>query len=327
MSGALVEACTIAELKALSMPTPCGGRMAKAKRPPYIDRYASEPVYRIIQRIADRNRGPVRRAILSAIADTLGETRGRDFTAALASRTIEDVLRAVPWDDVAVPKLQENLTERLGQIASESGEATNRFIPREVKLNLDLLNEKAVQWAATRSAELITVVGNETKAAIRTMVAEAFQEGIPARTLGRLIRPLIGLNERQAKAVVTFGLNLMAEGVSVAETDERMERYAQRSLRFRAEMIARTETMRAANRGQELNWESAVEEGLIDRTQLVREWITTPDDRLCPLCEPQDGLRAKIGEPFALRQPAEGLADTPNEIHPMCRCAEGLVEA
>ncbi len=84
----------------------------------------------------------------------------------------------------------------------------------------------------------------------------------------------------------------------------------------RAETIARTESMRAVHEGQRQLWRQGVEEGLLD-ADVKRAWITTPDDRLCPICEPLDGETAALDEDYV-----DGIAAPP--AHPNCRCTEGL---
>jgi SPP1 gp7 family putative phage head morphogenesis protein len=87
----------------------------------------------------------------------------------------------------------------------------------------------------------------------------------------------------------------------------------------RAETIARTEVMSAANEGQLEAWDQAKEDGLLTGAE-QKEWIVTPDDRLCPVCEPMDGETVPIDEDFDV----DGdLLDGP-PAHPNCRCTLGL---
>jgi hypothetical protein len=55
--------------------------------------------------------------------------------------------------------------------------------------------------------------------------------------------------------------------------------------------------MRASNEGQQEAWDQAVEEGLLTGNE-QQEWIVTPDDRLCPECEPFDGCRRRLDGTF-----------------------------
>ncbi len=73
-----------------------------------------------------------------------------------------------------------------------------------------------------------------------------------------------------------------------------------RSVQHRAELIARSETMRAYNQG------ARKFEQQIGVTRLT--WLTAGDERLCPECEPLDGREYAI-EKFP-----------PQPLHPACRC-------
>ena len=75
-------------------------------------------------------------------------------------------------------------------------------------------------------------------------------------------------------------------------------------------MIARTETMRASNMGQQEAWAQAKDKGLLTGKE-KKEWITTPDDRLCPVCEPMDGKKVPMADEFDIEGPP---------AHPQCRC-------
>jgi len=92
-----------------------------------------------------------------------------------------------------------------------------------------------------------------------------------------------------------------------------------RKIRARANMIARTETQAAACAGQQLHWEDQMAKGYLSNEYFQKEWIVTPDDRLCPVCAAMEGKRAPIDGTF------DGGYKTP-PLHPMCRCSFGLVE-
>lgn len=87
----------------------------------------------------------------------------------------------------------------------------------------------------------------------------------------------------------------------------------------RAETIARTEVMDAANAGQVEAWEQATEDGLLTGNE-EKEWIVTPDDRLCPVCEPMDGVSVPLDEDFDV----DGDQIDGPPAHPNCRCTLGL---
>jgi hypothetical protein len=182
-------------------------------------------------------------------------------------------------------------------------------------------NPKAVEWARTTAATRVTAVGSETKAAIRDYTAAAFERGIPPRLLARQLRAVVGVTPRQGRTLLAHYDAWKAAGLSDEAAAHRLIREARRALKIRTEMIARTETLYASNAGQVDAWREARGDGLID-PDLVKSWITTPDDRLCVLCEPLDGLQAEIDEAFAIEGFA-GILQPP--LHPQCRCAVGLV--
>lgn len=88
----------------------------------------------------------------------------------------------------------------------------------------------------------------------------------------------------------------------------------------RAQLIARTETMRAANTGQRFVFDDARDDGLIAEDAQL-EWIATEDGVVCPICEALDGERIGFDEGFDV----DGdILDYP-PAHPNCRCTVGLV--
>lgn len=79
-------------------------------------------------------------------------------------------------------------------------------------------------------------------------------------------------------------------------------------------------TLLASNKGQELLWEQAQTQGYLDPGTL-RFWITTPDDRTCPICRPMNKRTTPISVAWATDR---GEVMTPQQIHTQCRCAEAL---
>jgi SPP1 gp7 family putative phage head morphogenesis protein len=86
----------------------------------------------------------------------------------------------------------------------------------------------------------------------------------------------------------------------------------------RAELIARTEIMTAANEGQREAWDQAIEAGLLTGNE-KKEWIATGDANVCPQCDELDGTVVGLDEEY----PNDGGDGPP--AHPDCRCTEGIV--
>jgi len=183
-------------------------------------------------------------------------------------------------------------------------------------------NALAVRAAENQAAQLVTQVSSQSREAIRQTIIAGQRDGLSPQRMAKQIRSVIGLTERQAKAVDRLRQQLGAQGKSPDEIDAAAQRYAARLLRQRAQTIARTETIRASNAGQQAMWEQMQRTGFIPLGAQKR-WIVTPDDRLCPICQDVGGQEVDVNEPF---QTGYGPVMAP-PAHPNCRCAMGLVAA
>jgi len=186
-------------------------------------------------------------------------------------------------------------------------------------LSFNMRNPKAIQWALEESSTLITLITTESRDAIRNVIATAFASGGHPYETARIIRNSIGLTDRDAKAVMKLEQRLIASGLSKDQINKQITKYRQKKLNDRAKLIARTETIAAANAGQQLHWQDMQNKGYLDEETVEREWIATPDDRECEECAALDGTTAPLNGlfPGGVRQPP---------LHPDCRCAVGLVK-
>ncbi len=191
-------------------------------------------------------------------------------------------------------------------------------IARPLQGRLDLVSRDMVAAAQRSAAQLVTRVTAETRQAIRRIIVRAFKDGIPPREAAKLIKPLIGLTERQAMAVLALRARRVRQGWDAGRILAEAQRYSARLLRQRAETIARTEIIQSSVDGQLAIWQQAKRDGLIPSTAR-KHWIVTPDDRLCPNCRQMRGPRAVVALDALFDTPL-GLKTGPT-MHPNCRCA------
>lgn len=186
-----------------------------------------------------------------------------------------------------------------------------------IVLNLD--SPFVLDAAKKLTADLITNVNKETKAAIRQMIFEAIRDGDAPDVAQKMIRQVAGLTKRDAMTLKRVAM----------EHPQRVDRLRAQMVRRRALNIARTETMRAANLGQRATWEKMIADGFLDRETFRIEWICTDDDRLCPECAPMEGETVAIEESFtqtergvlpSQREPFDGPTVEAPPLHPGCRC-------
>jgi hypothetical protein len=188
------------------------------------------------------------------------------------------------------------------------------------------VNPAVTAWASTHTGQLITLITDEARQAVMEAIVEAARQGLSIDRTARNLRPYLGLNAPQARALARF------EASFETPSPKLVERRAAKLLRERAEMIARTELIQASNMGQQITWTTAADQGLIPRTA-YKEWIATGDDRTCPICMNMDGTRVPYNESYTVttRFDSQGAAlataaSVTPPAHPRCRCAMVLVD-
>ncbi len=288
--------------------------------------------YQELHRIADGLAPRVRRRFLEAVERVRNSVTLRALQEAVESGSVARVLNTLGIGEMFGAFL-EPMAEVLQNIFRDSARAT--LIEAGFEASLDLLNPRSVDFLRRYQLDLISPVsvnrlGQDVRIVpatidgIREVIVNAFERGGHPWVQARTIRDLIGLNARQARALEHFRRLQEDEGVRADVIQRRVDAYYRRLLNARARTIARTETIRASNAGQQEAWQQAAEQGLIDATTARRKWIVTPDDRLCPICRAIPGMNpqgAALGAPF--RTPIGPRVAPP--AHPNCRCATGLM--
>jgi len=267
------------------------------------------------------------------------ETAFREQDQEMLGQLANDIVKTFDAELMSsIPEVMFDTLIDAGERASRTAKMEGDYRTAQLVMSFDKTNPAASAWAKKESAELIIGVGVGTKRAIKEIMHQAFEQGLPPRTAARLVRAKIGLSEGQADAVMKVRKELASAsdelvmmgkmrvrvpsgGLSVSRVEELTDRYSTRALNYRARTIARTETIAASNEGQRQLWEQATDQGLLTGNEL-REWIVTPDDRLCEICESMEGALAGITDKF--ETDLGELMGPP--LHPNCRCAVGLTD-
>lgn len=171
-------------------------------------------------------------------------------------------------------------------------------------------------WITNHTGNLITSITNEQVAAVRAMIGRTVDGKYTVDELSRVIRPCIGLNERQSVANLryyeTVRDNLIKQHprmkVESAQKEARNMalKYAERQHRQRAYMIAETELVTAYNQGNEQTVLQAQEAGLLGAVRRVG--LTADDERVCSKCASKHRQELQV---------EDGIPPW----HPRCRCA------
>jgi hypothetical protein len=291
-----------------------------------------EPEWMTIRRAADNSREGFRQAVTGAAAVsrngldlfTFNEfVRGRkvDEACALAGETFRDALRGPV--EASLRGLLQRVTGGYSSHVGRYGIRIGAGKTKPVKARLDLTNQAAADWIKEHGGELIEGLSARSRAAVRAALLRSFERGIPTDKTAREIRRVISLTDGQELAVERLRLRLEEDAEDEAAIERQLDRYADKLLADRAENIARTETIQAANEGQRIVWLDAAEQGLLDPEEVERVWIVTPDDRLCPICEGLEGATADLDGTFRDAE-ADGEELSGPPAHNQCRCAQGL---
>lgn len=235
---------------------------------------------------------------------------------------------------------------------NDSAREANEFLEDalDTLVGYDQFNPAAVSYAAENELQFIREFSEEQLAITRQVVTEGVARGTNPREQAREIRSAIGLTERQQAAVENYRTLLeesssealarelrdrrfdpsvraaidSGEPLTRAQINKMVDRYRERFVKYRAEVIARTESLRAIHAGNEEMFRQAIESGDLNANQIVRTWHTADDDRVRDAHANMRVDEVGVGENFVdgdgnqLAFPGDPSA--PPETTIQCRC-------
>ena len=192
------------------------------------------------------------------------------------------------------------------------------------------MQEGVVSWTNDRAAAFVTNVTRDQVHAMREVIKRATQlHDMNVDELSRAIRPMVGLDWRQAIANENYYNAMIESGVKPRKALENSIKYSARQNRARGYRIARTELAHAYNYGAYAGTKQAQAQGLLGKC--VKVWCTADDERTCPECSSLEGTEIAMDDDFyyknqngnitrinpKLSDPIMGRIGT---AHPGCRC-------
>ena len=221
-----------------------------------------------------------------------------------------------------------------------------------ITVQFDQMNTQAVTQMREASLRLVREFTSGQRQSTRTALIEGIRQGLNPRDQARLFQQSIGLTVKQVRAVANFR-RLLEQGsaraltrqlrdrrfdgsirraisgdraLSADQIDRMVDRYYTRSLAFRAEAIARTESLQAVDAAGDRAFQQAIDAGLID-DELSQTWHTAGDARVrVPSHTFMSGQVRPFGQPFLsgtgnlLRYPGDPRAPGHDTIK--CRCTK-----
>lgn len=238
-----------------------------------------------------------------------GEFSYSDLEAAILSGELD---KLVDWQARYAHVVNEKLSPLWALAMSRAAGLATRGL-----ITIDDSDPRVKDFLRTRAAEFVQGLSGESRKALATILLYGQAERLTPKEIARLVRPLIGLNSRQAQANVAYRqkvFNRLVEGgMSQASAQAQSERvairYASKQHRFRAETIVHTELARAYNQGAFDGVQAAVNARLMNHCEMV--WSTAGTNRVCPRCMGLAGT--VVGR-------TDDLGVTLPPLHPRCRC-------
>ena len=188
----------------------------------------------------------------------------------------------------------------------------------------DPFSDGVRSWVETRAAEFVANTTAVQISGLRAVIQRAaVLEDMSVDQLARAIRPMVGLTKQQTRANLNYYQSLLDNGVSEKRALDLSTRHASRLHRSRAYTIARTELASAYNAGAHEGTKQAQAAGYMG--EVVKEWSTADDERVCPICNGLDKTQIGMDEEFTGMSGSWSTKLHP-PAHPGCRCAVKYVE-
>jgi len=249
--------------------------------------------------------------------------------------------------------------KQVGRIPDPAGEVSFMFA-------FNVRNTRAEQWLRENSSSLIVEITQDQKEMVRQRLTASLSEGINPRqsalelvgrknlVTGRREGGFIGMTSRQSQWVSNARAELeelnpnyltrklrdrrfdrsvrkaIASGRPLTRgvIDRMVTALESRTVKYRGDVIARTESIDALRAGHHESLRQATEAGDVAEGDVTREWDSSGDDgRTRPTHLRADGQKRQGNAPFdvggyQLRYPGDSSLGAPAEELVMCRCLE-----
>lgn len=286
----------------------------------------------------------------------------RALRESLDLNALADLLESGDWEGALnmLSTLAEQLGTESSVVFVMAGQDTARFLSAADigHVAFDQVNHVAVDIMRASQLALITNFTNSQRAAVREVLTDGIARGINPVEQARLFRDAIGLTDRQARAVLNYrrlleqagrsdvSVRQQAESLTRAlrdargdravrsairrgrplpkeQVDRMVQRYYERSVKYRSEVIARTEALRSVHQGTEQAFTQAIQEGRIRAEDVIQRWNSARDSRVRDSHAMLNGQEQPLGGVWiglhgALRYPGDPLAPPSETVQ--CRC-------
>lgn len=228
----------------------------------------------------------------------------REVERLLAANRVNDAINLV---DSHIRKFASVITRNYTTVAESTITANGRYVPR-IAISFNPTHPRAVAQMNRQMLDLIQDISDNQRESIRDALAEAFQNGAGPRQAARAYRDAVGLTRKQLDAVKNYRRLLEAgsaqafdrglrdarfgprdtsitarraylDSIDQSTIDKMVDAYEKKYLKYRAEVIARTESTRTVNEANDEAFTQTVEQAGFEDDQIESTWQYTHDSR------------------------------------------------
>lgn len=260
------------------------------------------------------------------------------------------VLRYAIASEMAAQRRQITRARKVQKQGDEEDLSDDAITEALISLGFDPASPRAQALMDDASLEFIQQFTDDQREAVRTALSTALAEGRGSAAASRAFRSAIGLTSSQQSSVDSYrqllernssaalervlrdrrydpGLQAAIEGdnpLTEARIDTMVGRYADRYLAYRADTIARTETIKVLNQARDEAVKQTVDNYGFAPEDVTRTWTAVQDSRTRDNHAEMDGQVRGLDEPFdspdgdQLLYPGDPSARPENVIN--CRC-------
>jgi hypothetical protein len=303
---------------------------------------AERRLYDALVRQAAGARPEVQAAMLALWEYARTSVTDAELTRAITAGQVERIVRQVV-EAFTVARATAPVREAIRSAYRRSAEAGIRTLPLPrgtvVDIAFNWLNPRIVDAVTTLESTALGTLSTEAAETVRQVVRRGIEAGQGPRALIPQLRESIGLAPNQEAAIANFrealasgdfakargyalrdrrfdALLKRGEGLTPEQVDRMTAAYRSRMQAFNAETHARTAALDATRAGQRASWETAIEQGGVDRTRVRKRWVATLDTRTRDEHADANGLEVQLDELF----PVDGGVALPGEGTYNCRC-------
>ncbi|ADK73471.1 head morphogenesis [Roseobacter phage RDJL Phi 1] len=301
-------------------------------------------------KLIDKADARFRKALINAVLAARDEFTLAELTRLLEDGNVQEALERVAATGAI------RLADEYAAVYTLSGRNTAEALEDmlEVLVSFDQVNERAVFHMQQERLRYIREFTADQRNATRAALTDGIERGLNPRDQARNFRDSIGLTHRQQQAVINYrrlleagdaeALNrrlhdnrFLPKGSKARERflsgekpltrkqiDTMVSRYNERYIKYRSEVIGRTEALRAVHSGNEEMYRQAVDAGQVTIDQLERTWVTARDGRVRDTHSALGGTKRGLDESWethngSIRYP--GDPDAPSAETIQCRCS------